>query len=310
MNQFQPLTTSLPEAFAGNLIERYLNEAGNSEGAKKGWETRRKGYHERVSEVVKGKNYAKLQKLLKRDMSDAEVAKLLKSKADIHIPVGGRTGSGRIASAFFSNDKKHAYVGKTIGMRSKVISDYHKMGQALPEGFENLSFRDVNKFFKKHLGEKWYEKRQQEAGPIRKLYIKGINAWRKARQTLGKKFTSSSAPINESATMILEPTITEPVTSTCLFLEGEVSSPRNCGCDDCLAIVRHVGEEKKALTETSVTSFGQNLRAEETNFTPDDEEEGDLPEEEGEEDPKMGEKKKKEEARRRVKAVQYLMSRR
>lgn len=180
--------------------------------------------------------------------NDSDAKKLMNSKANITKHVGMATQGGiPLKYAYASNDRKHLYAGKTIGMRQNIISQHKKLGLPLPRGFENASYEEVNNLFKKRLGHGWYKRNYSKASIPRKIMIGVAGMWKKAKAALGL----GESAITETADFIESEAI---VVAECVFMDGRVASPMECNCPDCLAVTRRLRESEK-LTETSESSF-------------------------------------------------------
>lgn len=232
---------------------------GNLQEGSKTWETRRRLYgppgrkHKHWKFDFNNPEHVKKALHLK---SDSDIKKLMKSSAKIDKHVGLQTTKGvPIQYAYRSNNRKNLYAGKTIGMRQNIISQHRKLGLDLPEGFENLSFDKINEIFKKRERHGWYKRQYKKVPTFRKLMIGAGAMWRKAKKALG----FSESEILEEATFIES---TPPAPRVCVFMEGQVATPTECDCDECLSVTRRMREGK--LEETAATSFGQMLRPTET----------------------------------------------
>ena len=194
--------------------------------------------------------------------NDSDAKKMMKSTASITKHEGMTTKGGvPIKYAYASNNRKHLYAGKTIGMRQNIISQHKKLGLPLPHGFENASYEEINSLFKKRLGHGWYKRNYAKASIPRKVMIGVGNLWKKTKKLLG--IEESDNLLNETANFVesAAPAVTPQPAAECIFMEGKVVSPMECDCVDCLAVTRRVRESEKPLAETAETSFGQNLRA-------------------------------------------------
>ena len=207
-----------------------------------------------------------------KGMNDEQFRKYVHSTANLDIRKDAKTKAGEpLNYTYFSNNRKHTYGSKTIGMRQKVISDHVKYRKELPKGFENEPYSNVNGKFKKMMRWGW-EKRMFKKAPLGlKIQIKGKDLLKRIKQLmLGKNFNSPVSEESAAETGNISESyesfapIPDPLMEKeCLFMVGTVKTPAKCDCDDCLGVCRRIVESQKEMRETSETSFGQNLRGEE-----------------------------------------------
>ena len=227
-----------------NVDQSIRNAASNLRENAKTWATRKSKYGPSGRKNFKfdfnKPSHVKKALQLK---SDDDVKKLMKSTADITKHQGMKTKDGVLVKyAYRSNSGKQLYAGKTIGMRQKVISDHGKLGLPLPKNFENFSFDKVNAVFKKNKQQGWYKRNYGKASIPRKALIGLTASWKKLKQLFNGK--SRESEIEELGDFMES---SAPV--TCTFMTGEVGSPVDCVCADCLAVSRKLQEGESSRGE-------------------------------------------------------------
>lgn len=197
-------------------------------------------------------------------MTDVKFAKFSGSKADLGKRSFVKTLKGiPLKYTFFSNDRKHQYGGKTIGMRQKIISLHKRLEKPLPRGFENYSFEQIGNYFKRRANKpEWQQHHTAKLPMVKRLKIHGQSLLKKVKNLVNKgKFEEAAEETKGNIIEVQD--FTPPQTQVeCSFLSEKVTTPMDCGCKDCAIVVNKIKESQDALRETSVTAFGQNLRGE------------------------------------------------
>lgn len=148
-------------------------ERGTSAGARRGWETRRRGRplpqtprdYRRAGRRLLGFAYSKIPRGRRavaatklftptgKTKSEKQIEKMLRKLGAVKNPrmglgVGLSTKSGVVKHTLMSNDRKTIYTGPTLGMRQKIMSWHKNIGETLPHGFENWNGKQIEALFK------------------------------------------------------------------------------------------------------------------------------------------------------------------
>lgn len=249
LSQINMLTSDQDLSIGARLLENYQT-----------WKTRKRVYGKsgRRSKGWKFDPLNKNHRKLALKMTDNQFKEISGSKADMGKKTHVKTISGvPLKFTFFSNDRKHNYAGRTIGMRQKTISLHRRLEKSLPHGYENYPFEKVGNYFKRINKTAWHDHHMGKLPLIKRLKIRGNDLLNKVRKLVTHGKVSEST-ISETMDFVeSQPPVVDP---DCNFLAEKVSTPMECGCQDCKAISKKIVEKQKELRETSVSSFGQNLR--------------------------------------------------
>lgn len=250
LSQINMLTSDREFSVGAKLIENFQT-----------WKTRKKVYGP-SGRRRGGWKFDPLNKHHRKNalaMTDAKFKDISGSTADLGKKTHVKTVSGvPLKYTYFSNDRKHNYAGKTIGMRQKTISLHRRLEKSLPHGYENYPFEKVNRYFKRINKTAWHDHHMGKLPLIKRLKIHGNNILRKVRKLVVTGKMNESAIFEDGA--FVESSSNQTPDLECSFLAEKVSTPMECGCIDCKAISKKIVENQKELRETSATSFGQNLR--------------------------------------------------